>query len=301
MAADKAYEFFNNEHHSNGLRINVPETHRDVCKEEIPLWVRSMGGHAVVKVPYSNAGQGVYTITNEKELEAMMAEPEMYNKFIVQSLIGNSSWSSQQAKGKFFHCGSIPNKKGQIFCSDLRVMVMGTKDGFAPVAIYARSAKNPLVETLSPDDNSWDILGTNLSKKMPDGKFTTETDRLRLMDTKDFNTLGLGLDDLIEAYVQTVLMLHERPSVVIPVPWYALWYVAVKGYVQTILHSIHGANVPLNRRCWPSRPSMRWRSASPPRAGLTPSSTLRSTGASRLFHIVIIIIIITCAYFRFLC
>jgi hypothetical protein len=84
-------------------------------------------------------------------------------------------------------------------------MVMGTKDGFAPVAIYARSAKNPLVETLSPDDNSWDILGTNLSKKMPDGKFTTETDRLRLMDTKDFNTLGLGLDDLIEAYVQTVL------------------------------------------------------------------------------------------------
>jgi hypothetical protein len=31
-----------------------------------------------VKVPYSNAGQGVYTITNEAELEAMMAEPEMY-------------------------------------------------------------------------------------------------------------------------------------------------------------------------------------------------------------------------------
>jgi hypothetical protein len=134
----------------------------------------------------------------------MMVMFERYNKFIVQSLIGNSKWSSQQAKGKFFHCGSIPNKKGEIFCSDLRVMIMGTKEGFKPVAIYARSARKPLLDKLTADSNSWDILGTNLSVKMPDGSFTTESDRLRLMDTKDFNTLGLGLDDLIEAYVQTV-------------------------------------------------------------------------------------------------
>ena len=49
------------------------------------------------------------------------------------------------------------------------------------------------------------MLGTNLSVKLDDLTWDTEAQRLLLMDRKDFNTLGLGLDDLIEAYVQTVL------------------------------------------------------------------------------------------------
>jgi hypothetical protein len=49
------------------------------------------------------------------------------------------------------------------------------------------------------------MLGTNLSVKMPDGTWTTESSRLMLMDRKDFNQLGVGLDDLIDAYVQTIL------------------------------------------------------------------------------------------------
>jgi len=59
---------------------------------------------------------------------------------------------------------------------------------------------------------SWEMLGTNLSVKLPEdeGKdakhsWTTETQRLLLMDRKDFNVLGIGIDDLIDAYVQTVL------------------------------------------------------------------------------------------------
>ena len=40
---------------------------------------------------------------------------------------------------------------------------------------------------------------------MDEGLFSSEAERLLLMDRRDFNTLGLGLDDLIEAYVQTVL------------------------------------------------------------------------------------------------
>ena len=31
------------------------------------------------------------------------------------------------------------------------------------------------------------------------------TTRLLLMDSKDFNRLGIGLDDLIEAFIQTIL------------------------------------------------------------------------------------------------
>ena len=49
------------------------------------------------------------------------------------------------------------------------------------------------------------MLGTNLSVKLPDGSWTTEPSRLVLMDRKDFNQLGVGLDDLIDAYVQTIL------------------------------------------------------------------------------------------------
>jgi len=40
MAADKAYEFLNNELANTGLEIRTPETIRDVSKSEVPIWVR---------------------------------------------------------------------------------------------------------------------------------------------------------------------------------------------------------------------------------------------------------------------
>lgn len=55
MAA-RAYEFFNAELDGSGLAVRIPETIRNVVKAEIPMWIDSMGGHAVLKVPYSNAG-----------------------------------------------------------------------------------------------------------------------------------------------------------------------------------------------------------------------------------------------------
>jgi len=58
---------------------------------------------------------------------------------------------------------------------------------------------------LHAGDHSWDMLGTNLSHRSDSGDWTTDTNRLILMDRRDFNKLGLGLDDLIEAYIQSVL------------------------------------------------------------------------------------------------
>ena len=49
------------------------------------------------------------------------------------------------------------------------------------------------------------MLGTNLSVKNEDGSFSTQPARLLLVDTRDFNRLGFGLDDLIESYLQTVM------------------------------------------------------------------------------------------------
>ena len=210
MAADKAYELFNKEiAYPAGLAIRTPETIRDVNKSEIPMWIQSMGGHAVVKNPYSNAGQGVYTITSDAELAAFMSEDHRYEKFIVQSLVGNSTWSSKRSGGNqshiYFHTGTLPNKKGETFVTDLRMMIIGTAHGYQPVALYARRALNPLVETLTPADDSWAMLGTNLSIKKVDGEWSSETERLMMMDMKDFNRLGLGMDDLIDAYIQTVM------------------------------------------------------------------------------------------------
>lgn len=203
LLANKAYEFYNAELQHYGLKINMPETIKDVSKVEIPLWVQKFGGKAVVKNPYSNAGQGVYTITSQKELDDFMELEQNYDQFIVQSLIGHYDWSSQSQHGKYFHIGTMPNKKGNIYIADLRMMVCSTAKGFIPCAIYARRALKPLVK--EPPVKSWEVLGTNLSIKTGENSWDSDTNRLMLMDRKDFNVLGIGIDDLVEAYIQTVL------------------------------------------------------------------------------------------------
>ncbi len=205
MVAAKAYDIYNAELSEFGLRINTPETIWDVSKAEIPLWVKKLGGQAVVKIPYSNAGQGVFTIINQRELDAFMEKEIDYQRYIVQSLIGNYNWSSTGEKGKFYHVGTIPTPKGQTYVTDLRMMVSSTPKGIRPLCTYARRAESPLLDHLEAGSDSWKMLGTNLSIKLGEHQWSSDTNRLMLMDRRDFNKLGLGLDDLIEAYIQTVL------------------------------------------------------------------------------------------------
>jgi hypothetical protein len=204
LLAAKAYANFNATHHADGLCVRVPPTEVSVPKGEVPMQVARMGGVAVVKVPYSNAGQGVYTITSPDELDAFMAADHPYDQFIVQALIGNKRWSSRTDRGRLYHVGMVPDAKRRIYVADLRFMVGVGEQGFYPVALYARRAREPLTEELSQGQSSWDMLGTNLSKREADGSWGTEPDRLVLVDSRDFNKLGVGLDDLIEAYLQTV-------------------------------------------------------------------------------------------------
>jgi hypothetical protein len=205
LMAAKAYEDLNKELKPAGLKIRIPETIRDVRKEDVPAWIKHFGGQAVVKIPYSNAGQGVYTIVNEKELKAFMRLTTPYEKLIVQSLIGNYRWSSKSMEGRFYHLGTVPDHKGESYVFDLRMMVCATPSGFRPISLYSRRAEKPLPDRLTKQDDSWSILGTNLSRLVADNEWTTDTNRLLLMDRRDFNTLGLGLDDLIEAYVQSIM------------------------------------------------------------------------------------------------
>ncbi len=205
MVAAKAYDLYNSELSQFGLKINMPETIWDISKAEIPLWVQKLGGHAVVKIPYSNAGQGVYTITNEAELESFMQTEINYERYIVQSLIGNYNWSSRSDEGKYYHVGTIPTNSGHTYVADIRMMVSSTENGIRPLCIYSRRARQPLASELSNNSDSWAMLGTNLSIKKGENEWGSDTNRLMLMDRRDFNKLGLGLDDLIEAFIQTVL------------------------------------------------------------------------------------------------
>ena len=203
--AAKAYDLFNGELAGSGLKIHVPETVKDVTREEIPLWVKRWGGQAVVKIPYSNAGQGVFTITNPDELARFMEQEIDYERFIVQGLIGNYRWSSSTGGSRFYQVGMIPDRKGRTFVNDLRLMVSSTPEGIRPLACYSRRAHLPLADELTDGADSWAMLGTNLSEKLGDNQWTSDVSRLILMDRRDFNRLGVGLDDLIEAFVQTVL------------------------------------------------------------------------------------------------
>ena len=205
LLASKAYDLYNADLREHGLQIRTPETIWDVARSEVPLWVQRMGGVAVVKNPYSNAGQGVYTITNPAELAAFMDSEQAYDRFIVQALIGNFRWSSRSRVGHLYHVGTVPDKRGRIFAADLRMMVGAGPEGFFPVAIYARRARSPLEAELRDGHSSWDMLGTNLSVKLTNGGWDSDTDRLMLVDSRDFNRLGIGVDDLIEGYLQAVM------------------------------------------------------------------------------------------------
>jgi len=209
LIASKAYDFKNAELANDGLKIRMPETVTDVSLPEIPLYLRSMGYIAVIKVPYSNAGQGVFTITSKSEMDDFMAWAEKnqcYDQFIVQALVGNSSWSSTGKDGtRYYHVGTVPSVKNLTYVADLRMMICASEGGYKPLAIYARRAKSPLSEELECVKDSWSMLGTNLSILKDDGSWGSDTHRLLLMDRKDFNRLGISIDDLIDGFIQTVL------------------------------------------------------------------------------------------------
>jgi hypothetical protein len=201
-----AYDLYNADLAGTGLAIRMPETIPNVGLQELPLHLQRMGGIAMVKVPYSNAGQGVDAITCKADLDLYMKRSHPYSRFLVQGLIGNAKWSSLTRDGHLYQVGTIPTAKGELFVADLRFMVGANRDGFYPLALYSRRAPAPLADDLATSPHTpWEMLGTNLSKRTDDGGFTTEPDRLLLMDQRDFNQLGIGIDDLVEAYVQTVL------------------------------------------------------------------------------------------------
>ncbi|KHJ42057.1 hypothetical protein D918_07780 [Trichuris suis] len=204
LVAAKAYKQFNEAHAGAGFKIHVPYTLTDVTKEGILKHAQRMNHQLVVKVPYSNCGVGVYTITCKEELQKFFDAGHTYDKYIVQSIISHPRWERSGCPDQLFHIGCCPKfDPSSRYVADLRFMISAGPNGWIPVAIYGRRAAKPLTATCPPG-RSWDILGTNLSTGA-DGTRGTDTSRLILADENTFSDMSIGYDELVECYVQTVL------------------------------------------------------------------------------------------------
>jgi hypothetical protein len=205
--AAKAYEKFNAEWAGTGLQIHTPHTVCHVKKEDVPVLLESYNWQAVIKSPYGNCGQDVFIIRNVKELESYMSQELSSKEFIVQDLIGHSNWNTKKNPRLFHHVGTMPDKNNEIYIGDLRLVVGHTKEGIRPMAMNARKTKSPLTAKMD-GGCSKEMLGTNLSVKKGDDLWNSDTDRLIVMSTKEFDVLGLNLDTLIEGLLQTTMAFH---------------------------------------------------------------------------------------------
>ena len=211
LLASHAYNMFNEKYRKHGIEIRTPDTITNVQKEDIPTCIKRLGGMGVIKIPYLNAGQGIYTIANESELNRFMniVPPSSYRSYIVQSLIGHREWDTSTPH-RYSHIFTKPNEKNEGYVKDLRMQICSSSAGFTPTSIYCRRARQVLSTDSSTIDDSWLMLGTNLSVKIlqehsevDPPTWKTESERLIIMHENDLS--GLSVDNLIDAYVQTVL------------------------------------------------------------------------------------------------
>ncbi|KAI9595432.1 hypothetical protein BDF19DRAFT_413728 [Syncephalis fuscata] len=181
-----AYESFNAGLNGTRLQIRTPLTKHNVSLKEIPAIVKCFGSRALVKTPYSNSSKGVYTISNQ-------SMKHRYEIFIVQSLIGNVKWFSHTSERCTYRVGTVPDKDNNKYVYDLRVMIIGDELGYRPIAYFARRAHKLLLNCL---ENSSNVAG---------GSFADEPFCIIQADKKEFLLLGMDLNNLVDAYIQTVL------------------------------------------------------------------------------------------------
>lgn len=198
-----AYENFNLDFAARGCRILTPVTHVNVSLRDVAGVVRDCGALAVIKEPYSNAGRAVYVVAQERELEAFFQRDFIYDRFVVQRLIGHRQWRQNTVADDFFHLG-LPAKNHDVFVVDLRLMLCATPEGYRPQIFYSRRARKPLQAKIDEGSDAWSMLGTNLSYLSDQGQWLSDEKRLLLFDEDDFVGLGWTGQDLVEAFFQAL-------------------------------------------------------------------------------------------------
>ncbi|SFW53950.1 hypothetical protein SAMN02927921_02186 [Sinomicrobium oceani] len=201
-----AYQKFNDKFRASGLEIHTPHTYLEVEHKDLFHYFEKLGRSMVIKVPDSNAGQGVYTVTSQEEMETVYETLKAYQpeKYLIQQLIYSNYIKGSDKEKAWYHVGTIPDKKNRSYAFDLRLMMHYTEEGLRPLAIYSRRARLPLNKPLPEGASSWDLYGTNLSVKQTEG-WSYDDERLMLYDIRNFGNLGLGIDELIQGFIQSAM------------------------------------------------------------------------------------------------
>lgn len=205
--ASGAYDRFNEEFKDRGISIFTPKTFTNVPYNELRKYFDLLGGNMVIKVPDSNAGQGVYTVVSAEELEQALKEINPNDLYLIQQLIHSNYNKQLDPTQAWYHVGTIPDSKGRSYAFDLRLMMHATEEGIRPLAVYSRRSGHPLNQPIPEGMNSWEVYGTNLSIKGEDG-WTYADERLMLFDIRNFGQLGLGIDELIKGFVQSAMAVY---------------------------------------------------------------------------------------------
>lgn len=190
--AKVAYERFNECWGASHLRIRFPSTQSGLTTMQAAAAISATGHRGIIKTPYGHAGEGVFPIVSADGLSRWRTEADDQQKWVVQELIAEDHLSAQAEDGQ----------PSRIY--DLRLLVAAGVDGFRPIAGFARQAKSELVFPLE-QETLRDQLVTNLSYRDERGEWGTDVSRVVPLDETHFGSLKLTLDDLVEAYVQSVM------------------------------------------------------------------------------------------------
>jgi hypothetical protein len=189
--ANLAYRRFNEAWSGRGLGISFPATRSGVPPGQVAEIVAQFGGRAVIKQPYSHAGEGVWPVVSEEAVAEWLASSSTRERYVVQQMIAETHRSVVRGI-----------RGGTIY--DVRMLLANGADGFRPISIFARTARRPLSSPML-QASVRDELVTNLSHRDETGRWAADASRVVPLDEEHFSSLGLDLDDLIDAYVQSVM------------------------------------------------------------------------------------------------
>ncbi len=190
--ASVAYQRFTETWNDSHLAIRFPSTQSGLTTEQAAAAIASAGHRGIIKTPYGHAGEGVFPIVSADGLTRWLAEVDENRGWVVQELIAEDHLTAHAEYG------------GSARIYDLRLLVAAGSEGFRPIAGFARQARSELAFPLQQKAVR-DQLVTNLSYRDTRGEWATDTSRVVPLDETHFESLMLTLDDLVEAYVQSVM------------------------------------------------------------------------------------------------
>jgi hypothetical protein len=200
VAAQRAFDTFNSEWISHGIKIIMPKSYVVENSDDLERVISILDGWAVSKIPDGNSGIGI-EFFNPAEARYQNWPPF---PFLIQEMLMPPALATAGAPALV---GAAIGRERYAF--DLRVVIVSTREGYHPLALYGRRARAPLA-TVSRRGSDFRaaldaVLKVNISVPNADGGFHLEMDRLLLADDEGWHAMGLSSTAALEAITQAIL------------------------------------------------------------------------------------------------